>query len=82
MDYFLDVVDILCLVFIVAIFIRSILSWFNLRPDNPLVVAANFITEPILAPLSRIVPRVGMFDFTPSVAILLLLLIRVLIRYV
>jgi YggT family protein len=30
------------------------------------------ITEPILSPLRRIVPRVGMIDITPLVAIILL----------
>jgi YggT family protein len=30
------------------------------------------ITEPILAPLRRIVPRIGMIDITPLVAIILL----------
>jgi len=30
------------------------------------------ITEPILSPLRRIVPRIGMIDITPLVAIILL----------
>jgi len=33
------------------------------------------ITEPILAPLRQIIPRFGMFDFSPMVAIILLNLI-------
>jgi YggT family protein len=30
------------------------------------------ITEPILSPLRRVVPRIGMIDITPLVAIILL----------
>jgi YggT family protein len=30
------------------------------------------ITEPILSPLRRIVPRIGMIDITPLVAIIIL----------
>jgi YggT family protein len=30
------------------------------------------ITEPILAPLRRVVPRLGMIDITPLVAIIIL----------
>jgi len=30
------------------------------------------ITEPILAPLRQIIPRVGMFDFSPMVATFIL----------
>ena len=68
-------IEIICEVLLWAIFIRVILSWFNIRPDNPLIIILNQVTEPILAPLRRIVPRVGMFDITPMVAILLLLVI-------
>ena len=55
-----------------AIFFRAILSWFNLDPRSPLVEVLDQITEPILAPLRRIVPRLGMVDITPLVAIILL----------
>ena len=55
-----------------AIIVRSLMSWFNPRPDNPLVVLVIEITEPILGPLRRIVPRLGMIDITPIVAILLM----------
>ena len=33
------------------------------------------VTEPFLAPLRRIIPKAGMLDFTPLVAIILLQLI-------
>lgn len=37
------------------------------------------VTEPILAPLRRIIPKVGLFDLTPMVAIILLQVIRYLL---
>ena len=52
------------------------LSWFNLPPTNPLVTLLYDITEPILAPLRRVVPRIGMIDITPVVAIILMDFIR------
>jgi YggT family protein len=36
----------------------------------------NEITEPILAPLRRVVPRIGMIDITPMVAIFVLYIIQ------
>lgn len=60
---------------IVAIIARALLSWFNMDPRSPLIQALNSITEPILEPIRRIMPRLGMIDFTPLVAILLLQLI-------
>ncbi|MBA7650521.1 hypothetical protein ES703_58327 [subsurface metagenome] len=74
MEVFLNFIRLLCQVLTFAIFIRVILSWFVTRP-NTLTIILDKITEPILAPLRRIIPRAGMFDFTPLVAIILLQLI-------
>ncbi len=74
-------IRLLCDVLTFAIIFRAILSWFSLRPTNILVIILHRITEPILAPLRRIIPRVGMFDFTPLVAIILLQLIYYLFYY-
>jgi YggT family protein len=39
------------------------------------------LTEPILAPLRSVIPRIGMIDITPLVAIILIQMIgQVLIR--
>ena len=65
-----------------AIIIRALMSWFNPRPDNPLVILLNDITEPVLAPLRRIVPRLGMVDITPLVAILLMSVIQQVLEQV
>lgn len=55
-----------------AIIIRALMSWFNPSPENPIVRFVNEITDPILIPLSRVVPRIGMIDISPIVAIVLL----------
>jgi YggT family protein len=55
-----------------AILIRIILSWFRINPDNPLVRALYQVTEPVLAPFRRVIPRLGMFDLAPLVAPLVL----------
>ena len=74
MEFFFNFIRLLCEVLTFAIFIRVVLSWFVTRP-NMLTIILDKITEPILAPLRRIIPRAGMFDFTPLVAIILLQLI-------
>jgi len=55
-----------------AIFVRALLSWFPVDPRNPLVTLLYDVTEPILDPLRRVIPRLGMIDITPLVAILLI----------
>ena len=40
------------------------------------------ITEPILGPIRKIVPPLGMFDFTPMIAIFVLQFpVRIIIRF-
>ena len=57
------------------IFFRAILSWFPIDPRNPLMTILYDITEPILAPLRTVLPRIGMMDITPLVAIILIQII-------
>ncbi|MBI4236074.1 MAG: YggT family protein [Chloroflexi bacterium] len=64
-----------------AIFVRAILSWFPISGTNPLVAVIYQITEPVLAPLRRVVPRIGMIDITPMAAIVLLQLVPFLLQY-
>ena len=75
MDILFDVIRILCNVLTAAVFIRAILSWVSPVPTNILTVILFRITEPILSPLRRIIPRFGMWDFSPVVAIIILQLI-------
>jgi YggT family protein len=55
-----------------CIFGRIILSWFPMEPTGPLANVRSFlfaITEPVLGPLRRAIPSVGMLDLSPLVAI-------------
>ena len=75
-----DFISFVCSALAFIIFLRVILSWF-LRPYDPIMVFFYRITEPALAPLRRIIPRVGMIDITPMVAIFILILIpQLLVR--
>jgi len=56
-----------------AIFLRAILSWFPVDPRSPLVQILDQLTEPILSPLRRVVPRMGMIDITPMIATFILI---------
>lgn len=76
---FVRFVEVLCNILIVAIVARALLSWFTNDPRNPLIAALDQVTEPILAPLRRVLPRMGMFDFTPLVAVIILVVIQSLV---
>jgi len=56
-----------------AIFLRAIFSWF-VPPgsDNVIMRFLREITEPILSPIRRVMPSMGMLDLAPFVAMILL----------
>jgi YggT family protein len=72
-------VDILFNILIFAIVGRALLSWFNVGPSNPIGRILYEITEPILGPMRRVIPMIGMLDISPIVAILLLTFMQGLI---
>jgi YggT family protein len=55
-----------------AILVRVILSWFPVDPQNPIIRLVWDVTEPILAPFRRVIPRIGMFDLSPLAAFLVI----------
>lgn len=62
------------------IIVRVILSWVPHDYRNPLIRFVYEITEPILAPIRKLIPRSAMpIDFSPILAILLLQLAQKLI---
>jgi YggT family protein len=67
-------VDLLCAlltVYFVILIARIILSWFPIQQGTTLASIASIIydvTEPVLGPLRRIIPPLGMIDISPLVA--------------
>jgi YggT family protein len=58
--------------YLLCIFARIILSWFPIAPGSPVATVAGFlysITEPVLGPVRRVLPSIGMFDLSPIVVI-------------
>jgi YggT family protein len=65
-----------------AIVVRILFSWFAMGGGNvggPVVRLLDDITEPILAPLRRVIPTLGMIDISPIIAILLIQFVTTLI---
>ena len=72
MSFISTFIIILCHVLTIAMLARAFVSWFPVNPGNQLIVFLYQITEPILAPLRRIIPRIRMVDITPMIAVILL----------
>ena len=57
--------------------IRSLLSWVNPDPYNPIVQFLNSITEPVLYRVRQIMPMSGTgIDFSPMIVILLIIFLQ------
>ncbi len=65
-------VEWLVYILVAAIFLRAIFSFFRPDPDNPIMRVLIEVTEPILGPLRRVIPSIGMLDLSPIVAMILL----------
>ena len=85
-DEIADYVDAIFIVFFILIFARILLSWlesFGRVPYNTYLRAViEFIhqtTDPYLNLFRRVLPPIGMFDFSPIIAIIVLFIARGLI---
>ena len=63
-----------CTIVIWMIIIRAVLSWFSAAHHNSAVRFLIAVTNPILEPIRRVVPRME-FDISPIIAIVVLLFI-------
>ena len=55
-----------------CIILRVVMSWISPGQTNIITTVIYRITEPILAPLRRILPNTGVLDFAPMAAIIIL----------
>ena len=60
---------------IVLLVIVDVILGYFLSPYHPAKAALDRLVEPLLSPIRRVVPLVGMFDFSPLVLIILVQLI-------
>lgn len=63
-------------VYTVILLARVLLSWVQVDPSNQLVRIIYQLTEPLLAPIRRLLPQGGGMDFSPIVAFIVLLVVE------
>ncbi len=66
-------------IFFFALIVSVILSWVAPASHNPGAELVNQITEPLLAPLRRILPNLGGLDISPILAFMVLKLLDMLV---
>ncbi len=56
--------------FVFTIFVQVILSWVQPGGYNPMIALLHQLTEPLLAPVRRILPDMGGLDLSPMVVLM------------
>jgi YggT family protein len=82
MSIVITVISLLFQVYQFLLLIRVLLSWINTDPyrpaiDHPAIRILERITDPVLAPLRRVIPPIGgTIDISPVVALIILEIVR------
>ena len=63
------IINFLANLIVLLVIVNSILSYF-LSPYHPVRNALDRFLNPLLVPIRRVVPLVGMFDFSPLILII------------
>jgi YggT family protein len=69
--------DMVLSLYMWIIIIRALISWVNPDPHNPIVQFLYKVTEPVLAPIRRLIPmgRIGI-DFSPLIVLFIIIFLK------
>jgi YggT family protein len=78
--HIVHILHVLINVYLVVLFARAVTSWFPPpRPGTPFAFVTQLLrdlTEPLLAPLRRVIPPAGPFDLSFMVLFFILLILQ------
>ena len=77
--FLISAVDIIARLIILLLIIHVVLTYF-MSPFHPIRQRIDRIIEPMLNPIRRVIPTVGMIDFSPLILILLVQVINLIIK--
>lgn len=67
----IEIIDVVAQILVLLVIVSAILSFF-MDPYHPVRRGVDNIVQPMLNPIRRVVPLVGMFDFSPLILIILI----------
>ena len=59
--------------YVFVLLVRIVLSWFPLEPGGAMATVNGYlraVTDPILDPVRRLLPRTGMIDLSPLIVLI------------
>jgi YggT family protein len=76
----IQLIDLFLTIYVWIIIARAIISWVNPYPYHPLVRFLYKVTEPVLAPVRKIIPPIGGIDISPVIVIFIIFIIQNLLH--
>ena len=67
-------------IYIFALILQAVISWIGSPQGNPVVPLIHSLTDPIVRPIRKVVPLIGMMDLSPLVAILALNVLLIIVN--
>ena len=68
-------------IYLMMIFVRCLLTWFPVNWENPILKGLKTSVDLYLDLFRKFIPPFGMFDLSPIVATLVLIVLRNLVLY-
>ncbi len=77
----LGIIGLLVNIYFFALLAMIILSWIAPGSRNPAVYLLHQITEPVMAPVRKILPAMGGLDFSPILVFILINVTQIALRH-
>lgn len=74
-----ELISLLLNIYLIAIFMRVLLSWISPDGYHPAMTVVLSLTEPIMRPFRAIIPSIGGIDLSPLAAIIAIQVVRMLV---
>ncbi|MDG2273985.1 MAG: YggT family protein [Halioglobus sp.] len=78
----LGIIGLLVNIYFFALLAMIILSWIAPSSKNAAVFLLYQITEPVMAPLRKIIPSMGGLDFSPILVFIVINVIQIVLRHI
>lgn len=75
----IDILHLVIEIYRYVVLAAIVASWVAPGSNHPVVVFLEKLTEPLLAPLRKVIPPIGGFDLTPIVLLIALYVLERLI---
>jgi YggT family protein len=80
MSVVISVLTLLLEAYLIVILVRVVFSWVSPVPTNPVSRLAWQLTEPVLAPIRRVLPPMSGIDLSPLVVWLAVIILLGFLR--